>query len=152
MKGEIKSATGEIGLAVAMILVGAAAIALSWRMPAGTVQLPGPRVLPTVLGGVLIVLALLHIVIQIVRRRAEMERVPIGHANVWITLLALALMTFAFERIGAVAALPLLLYPLLKWIGGLGWSMALIGTAAGTGAAWLIFVRAFGVQLPRLPF
>lgn len=148
---KVKVATGEIALAVAMIIVGAAAIALSWSMSAGTVQLPGPRVLPTVLGGVLIVLALLHALILLVRRRGEMERVPVGHTNVWITLAALAAMTAVFEQIGAVAALPVLLFPLLKWIGGLGWVMASAGTAVGTGAAWLLFVKAFGVQLPGLP-
>lgn len=152
MKGEVRFSTGEIALAAAMIAVGGAAIALSWRMAAGTVQLPGPRVMPTVLGGALIVLALLQIAMQLFRRRADSARVSIGHANVWITLAALAAMTLAFERIGAVAALALLLFPLLRWIGGLAWWLALVGTGAGAGLAWLIFVRAFGVQLPGLPF
>lgn len=152
MKGEVRSASGEIAVAAAIIAVGAAAIALAWDMPAGTVQLPGPRVLPTVLGGVLILLALGHIVIQLVRREAEPERVSVGHANVWITLGALATMTAAFERTGAVVALAFLLFPLLKWVGGLSWQVALAGTAAATGLAWLVFFKGFGVQLPGLPF
>ncbi len=142
---------GEFAIAFTFLAIALAAIALAWRMPPGTVALPGPRVVPTALA-IILALTGLALMIRAVRRAAPDERVALAPRDVVVAFLALVAVTFGFERLGAAPTLAVLLFVILRYIARQPAWRAALAALVGAAAAWLVFANLLGVTLPRFPF
>src|SRR5947208_2769556 len=103
----------------------------------GDIALPGPGVLPLLLGPILAVCATL-IGIDCWRSR-EGEAVEFGHRDVVITIAALLMIPVIFEPLGALVALGLFGIAILVLIGRIGPLLAIAATGLGMAACWYFF-------------
>jgi putative tricarboxylic transport membrane protein len=156
MVGRIGLATGELIVGLAFIALGAYVFATASGMPMGVPSLPGPGVLPCVIGILLVVAGALIVVSSRRRRAAGGEEpslgfghgVEFGHVNVLIGMGCLFLAIFLFEVAGAPAVFAVMLTVLFKSFADTSWLRSAIGGVVGSGIAWLVFVRLLEVQLP----
>jgi hypothetical protein len=135
--------------AVALVLL-ALALYIVWTartMPAGTIALPGPGFFPTAIG-VLLALVSIGVLVRLARQR-DGARTTFGHRDVAIALAALVAAAIAFEPLGAIVTLGLLLFVLVAAFARIALWRAAIGAVGGVALAWLVFVHLLGVQLPR---
>lgn len=150
---QVNSRNGD--LAIAVLLLGLAAFFL-WgasRMPAGTFAVPGPGILPTILGSLLAVTACALLVKSLIgRARAPGTPIAFRAAPVAIVFTALTGVALALERAGFVATLSVFLFVMLRVFSRLGtWRSALLaGTIALVAVGF--FGQLLGVNLPRGPW
>ncbi len=121
------------------------------RMPAGAPGQPGPGFFPAILAVALLLcgVGLLLRSWRATRAAAPAEAISFRYPKVWITLVALAVMTFALEPLGFVVSATLFLFVLLRWCGEVRWVTAGVGAILIAGASWYFFVAALGVSLPH---
>jgi Na+-transporting NADH:ubiquinone oxidoreductase subunit NqrB len=139
---------------VAAILL-ATGVFFAWQsalLPFGTVRLPGPGFFPFALGIALGLLALAVLMRAARRDQAKSETLYLGHRDVLVVFVALLGVAFAFERLGAYAALALFTMGLLMLLARAALWRAAAGAGIGTVAVWLVFKVLLGVQLPAGPF
>ena len=156
MVRRIGLATGELIVGLAFIALGAYVFATASGMPMGVPSLPGPGVLPGVIGILLVVAGVLIFVSSLRRRAAGGEEsspefrpwVELGHVNVLIGIGCLFSAIFLFEVAGAPAVFAVMLTVLFKAFANTSWWRSVIGGVVGSGIAWLVFVRLLEVQLP----
>ena len=149
---QVNSRNGD--LAVAMLLLGLAAFFLwgAWQMPAGTFSVPGPGIVPAILGALLAATALTLIVKTLLSARGAGVRVSFGLASVAIVFAALTGVAVALERAGFVATLGVFLFVLLRVFSRLGTLRSvLVAVGIVLAAAWF-FGSLLGVNLPRGPW
>lgn len=141
----------EIGVGVALLLLGAFAAWEGARMPQGTAGLPGPGVMPVALG---VVLALCSVALMTISARARDggEPVAIGHRRITWAVLALFAAGLLWERAGFLVTSSLFLFVLLWTLSTLGWWRSLVAAMLGAVAARLVFQNLLNVVLPALPF
>jgi len=72
--------------------------------------------------------------------------------KVGYVVLIMAIYAWALPGLGFIAATLVLLLVLFKTVEPQSWRVALIGSAASTAAAWLLFAKALGTQLPAGAF
>jgi len=151
MPRPVSHRAGEAAIGVALLALGAFAIAHAWPMPVGTWSLPGPRIFPSALGALLALVAG-GLLARAIRAGRSGAMVAFGHRDVAITLAVLVGVAFAFTRLGAAPSFALMLFALLWPLARLAWWQAAIAAIVGAGSAWIVFVEMLGVQLPRGPF
>lgn len=139
---------GEAAVAFVLLCLALYVIWAARGMPAGTVALPGPGFFPIAVGALLAVVSL-GVIVRLMRQRAPAERVPLGHRDVAIAMAALLGVAIAFEPLGAVLTLGLLLFVLFAAFARIPLWKAAVGAALGAGFGWFAFVYLLGVQLPR---
>ena len=141
----------EIGVGVALLLLGVFAAWEGARMPQGTAGLPGPGVLPVALG---VLLALSSIAVMTISARATVAREPvaIGHRRITYAVLALFAAGLLWERAGFLITCTLFLFVMLSMLSTLGWWRSLIAAIVGALAARFLFQGLLNVVLPPLPF
>lgn len=141
----------EIGVGVALLLLGVFAAWEGARMPQGTAGLPGPGVLPVALGVVLALCAIALLTIS-ARAGAAAEPMAIGHRRITGAVLALFAAGLLWERAGFLVTSTLFLFVLLWTLSTLGWWRSLVAAMLGALAAHFVFQNLLNVRLPPLPF
>lgn len=150
---QVNSRGGD--LAVAILLLGLAAFFLwgAWQMPAGAFSVPGPGIVPAILGALLAATALALIIKALVGgARGAGVPVSFGVAPVAIVFAALTGVAIALERAGFVAALSVFLFVLLRVFSRLGTLRSVLVAAGIVLAAGWFFGSLLGVNLPRGPW
>ena len=137
----------EIGVGVALLLLGVFAGWEGSRMPQGTAALPGPGMLPVALGVLLAGCAVVLIFLS-----QGQDRVAIGHRHVAVALAMVLAAGLLWERAGFLITCSLFLFVLLWTLSPLGWWRSLIAAVLGTLAARFFFQNLLNVVLPPLPF
>ena len=137
----------EIGVGVALLVLGVFAAWEGSRMPQGTAALPGPGMLPVALG---VLLAVCSVVLIFMSQ--GQEQILIGHRHVAIALAMVLVAGLLWERAGFLITCSLFLFVLLWTLSPLGWWRALIGAVVGAVAARFVFQTLLNVVLPALPF
>ena len=142
-------------LAIAVLLLALAAFFLwgAWRMPAGTFAVPGPGVVPMILGALLAATALVLFIKALIGGRSEAGvSVAFGVAPVAIIFAALTAVAVALERAGFIATLSVFLFVLLRVFSRLGsLRSVLLAVVIALAARWF-FDNLLGVNLPRGPW
>jgi putative tricarboxylic transport membrane protein len=116
----------------------------------GNLDLPGPGFFPFALGLLLIALSV-AIFIAAIRQRDDAPRIELGHIPVLITLAAMVLTAFLFERLGAILSLGAFSIAMLVLVAGARIVPAVLSSAAGMLAVWYLFKVLLGLQLPLGP-
>ena len=147
---QVNPRRGDFAIAVLLLALAAFFTWGGWHMPAGTFAVPGPGIVPTILGALLGVTALL-LLIKTLLAGASGAGVPVafGVAPVAIVFAALTAVAFAFERAGFLASLSVFLFVMLRVFSQLGTlrsALLAVGIAFITG--WF-FDSLLGVNLPR---
>jgi hypothetical protein len=145
-----RSVPSRLAEAIVALALLASSLFFMWHaalLPFGRVGLPGPGFFPFVLGIALGLLAL-AILYGSWRRGGVGEAVFLGHRDVLLTMAALASVAFAFERVGAYAALGTFTAFLLLLVARSALWRVLLGATLGMIAVWLLFGLALGVRLP----
>ena len=129
------------------IVVGLYILFLSWRLPFGTLERPGPAVFPFVLSLLLTLIGFLLLFEHLPAPAAE-HVTGVSQGKPWEIVLLTALFILFFERVGYLETAFLYLFLLLFRICRFTWWVA--GGAAVTIAlaSWLIFGKLLGLQLP----
>jgi putative tricarboxylic transport membrane protein len=139
---------GDRVIGAAGVLLGLAAAAEGWRLPAATeTGEPGTRLFPMVLGGLIALLSAL-VVLRPAGPSESSAADRSGTSRLWTTVAVLVGYALAFERVGFPLATPLALGALLAGYGERRWTV-LAGVSLGiTGATYLVFARWLGAPLP----
>ena len=143
----VSTRRGETAVTIVLL---ALALYVMWSaraMPAGTVALPGPGFFPIAIGA-LLALASMGILVRLARARDD-ARIAFGHRDVAIALASLFGAAMAFEALGAVITLGLMLFVLFAAFARIALWRAALAALGGAALAWLVFVHLLGVQLPR---
>ena len=141
----------EVGVGVALLLLGVLAAWEGARMPQGSAGLPGPGVMPVALGVLLALCAIALLTISASARIAA-EPIAIGHRRITGAVLALFAAGLLWERAGFLVTSSLFLFVLLWTLSALGWWRSLVAAALGAVAARFVFQNVLNVVLPPLPF
>jgi hypothetical protein len=151
-----------MGAAMCLLMVGAVAVALSLRLPLGTLRAPDSGFFPLVLGALLVALAATHAgQLWRARRPARVEaaardagqgprRATGANGRVLAFLGVVAGSTALLAPAGYVAASLLLMLGLLRLL-GVRWSVSGILALACAVAAHVVFVRWLRIPLPVGP-
>ncbi|MEJ3658423.1 tripartite tricarboxylate transporter TctB family protein [Actinomycetes bacterium KLBMP 9759] len=134
--------------AVVSLVVGLLAGWTAWGMRVGTLSEPGPGLWPLVVSVVMV----LSSVALLVAAGSATQSDPFTRGSAVVLLGAVSLVAYAwaFERIGFEIPTALLLMLWLTVIGKEPLLTSLLVTVGATAAAYLLFVVALGVSLPRL--
>ena len=138
---------GEAVVAVVLLALAVYVIFAASAMPAGTIALPGPGAFPIAIAA-LLALTAIGIFVRLGRQREPAASTELGHRDIVIALLALVGVALAFEWLGAIPTVALLLLVLLKAFAHIPWWRAALGALCGSLATWVLFAYALGVQLP----
>jgi putative tricarboxylic transport membrane protein len=140
-------ALGDRAVGAAGLLVGLAAMAEGWRIPAATeTGEPGTRLFPLVLGAIIALLSAIALL------RPERTDAPAGDRagarRLWGTAAVLVAYALAFERLGFLVATPIAVGALLAGYGERRWAV-IVGVSVGmTLATYVVFARWLGAPLP----
>jgi putative tricarboxylic transport membrane protein len=144
--------SGDVLIGGALTAVGAYVLATGLGMPMGSASLPGPGVLPSAVGALLLLTGLLIAVLSWRRaQRAQSSETRSAGSMAWNVLIAVGALFFGaafFKTLGAPAVLAIMLAVLFKAFARTSWWRAVLSGAAGAALAWLFFVRLLEVQLP----
>jgi putative tricarboxylic transport membrane protein len=142
-------ASGDRAIGAAGVLLGLAAAAEGWRLPAATeTGEPGTRLFPIVLGSLIALLSALVVLRPAGPSASSPAADPSGTSRLWSTVAVLVAYAVAFERLGFPLATPLALGALLAGYGERRWAV-LAGVSLGiTAATYLVFARWLGAPLP----
>jgi putative tricarboxylic transport membrane protein len=141
----------EIGVAIALFVLGAFATWEATRMPFGSAAMPGPGMLPFALG-VLLMLATAGLVVLELKSPARLPDVTLGNRHVALTVAAILVAGLVFESVGFLVTSTLFLWVMLVALSTLGAWRSLLASIAASVAAWYFFQKLLGVNLPVLPF
>ncbi len=142
----------ELGVLAVLLLLAAFAVWQAASMPAGTPALPGPGMLPMVLGTLLGIAALA--LLPPCLRPAPQRDAPIVYANRHIALAVLSLIGagLLLEPAGFVPAATLYLFAMLWMLSPLGWWRSLAAAAVAAAVTKYLFADLLGVALPPIPW
>lgn len=150
---QITPRNGDLTIAVLLLAVAAFFIWGALRMPAGTFSVPGPAIVPLILGTLLGATALILIVKTLVSRTQEpVEPVTFGLSSVLILFGSLTAVAFAFEPAGFDATIGIFLFAMLRTFSRLGTLRSALLAVAITLVAHGFFASLLGVNLPRGPW
>ncbi|MCU0560647.1 MAG: tripartite tricarboxylate transporter TctB family protein [Desulfobacterales bacterium] len=143
---------GEIGTALVLLAIACFLIISAARMPAGTVALPGPGLMPMAIGVLLAATAAGLLLGQLKRRLPlEPETLPLGGRHLLVAAGGLVWVSLFFERLGFLICMGLFLLVLSKEFSRAGWFKPIVFALAGVFGAYWFFVVILGVQLPLGP-
>ena len=138
---------GEVIVGLALAAFGVTLTVLAWRMPAGSVSLPGPGFMPSAVG-ILLALTGLGCAMRTLLANDAAGTVNLGGPAAWGALAALAIAAFLFEPLGAPLTLALAMTALFRLAGGYALLRCALFGAIAAAVAWLVFTRLLGVGLP----
>jgi putative tricarboxylic transport membrane protein len=138
---------GEALVGLVLTVFGIVLAALAWRMPAGSVSLPGPGFMPSVLG-ILLALVGAGCVARGLMAKEAPRRIDLGGLKAWGALAALGVAAFLFEPLGAPATMALAMAALFRLAGGYSPVRCAVFGMTASVVAWLVFTRLLGVGLP----
>ena len=138
---------GEVVVGLALAAFGVTLAALAWRMPAGSMSLPGPGFMPSAVG-ILLALTGLACVASTLAAKDAPGTVNLGGLNAWGALAMLAVAALLFEPLGAPLTLALTMTALFRLAGGYSLVRCAIFGLIAAALAWLVFTRLLGVGLP----
>lgn len=141
------SRTGEALVGLAFAGLGAAAMIGGWRMPEGSVALPGPGFAPGVVGAALLAVGL-GCTWQALRTSESLAPVSLSDLRVWLVLAVLAGTAAAFEPVGAAVSIAVSFALLARIIGRFRWWTCAVAGLLAAAVAVLLFGRLLGVRLP----
>lgn len=142
----------ELGVLIALLLLAGVVVWQAVSMPAGTVSLPGPGMVPAALG-VLLGLSVLALLPSCLRPGAGRDdRIAFGDRRIAAAVLYLLGAGFLLERAGFVLTSTLFLFATLWTLSPLGWWRSLTAAAVASGLAAYLFGNLLGVSLPPLPW
>ncbi len=147
MTRPIEFRRGEAAVAAALFVVAGYVIWAAREMPMGSVSLPGPGFFPLALGAGLALLSA-GFLARLWLTGGDRFPVELGHAAIGITFIALLAVAFAFESVGALPVLGVLLAVLARTFAPIAPWKAIVFGAAGAALTWLVFVYLLGVTLP----
>jgi len=139
--------TKELTGRLVFIVVGLYVLILSWRLPFGTLERPGPAVFPFVLSLLLTLIGILLLFEHPLAPAAE-HATRVSEGKPWEIVLFTALFVLLFERIGYLEAACLYLFLLLFRVCRFTWWVAGGAGVAIALTSWLIFGKVLGLQLP----
>jgi len=145
--GRADGMTKELAGRFLFIVVGLYAFILSWRLPFGTLERPGPAVFPFVLSLLLTLIGILLLFEHQPEPDAECAA-RLSQAKPWEIVVLTALFILLFEGIGYLEASCLYLFLLLFRVCRFNWWVASGAAAAIALTSWLIFGKLLGLQLP----
>ncbi|HEX2726469.1 MAG TPA: hypothetical protein VHN20_11670, partial [Beijerinckiaceae bacterium] len=108
---------GEVFVGLALAAFGVTLTVLAWRMPAGSVSLPGPGFMPSAVG-ILLALTGLGCAMRTLLANDAAGTVNLGGPGAWGALATLAIAAFLFESLGAPLTLALAMTALFRLAGG----------------------------------
>lgn len=135
-------------VAAVLLVVGAGAALLAWRLDVGTAEEPGPGMWPLIVGIAMVALAAAQLL-----RPTESGPVERFTADTWIVavgVVSLLAYTALFERVGFEIPTVALLVVWLRVLGRESWLSTVSVSLGGVVALYLIFVTALGVSVPHL--
>ncbi len=150
---QVDSRRGDLAIAVLLLAVAAFFLWGAWQMPAGTFAVPGPGIVPTILGSLLAVAAL-GLIVKSLLAAASGSGLPVsfGISSAAIVFAALTGVALAFERAGCVLTLSAFMFVMLRVFSPLGTlRSALVAAAVAFASSWF-FGTLLGVNLPRTPW
>jgi len=138
------------------LLLGAAVMAVSYRMSLGTLHTPGPGLMPFLLGSLLILVSLPIFVGSLLRLKqgpgtAREAGIWTGveFKNVLVILISMIGYALLLERLGFLLAAFLFLFTLLATFDSRRWFLALGASFLTILITYLLFVVALKVELPH---
>ena len=143
----VEAGRGEALVGLALTVFGVVLAVLAWRMPAGSVALPGPGFVPSALG-VLLALVGAGCVARVLAANTAPRPIYVGGLKAWGALATLAAAAFLFEPLGAPLTLALAMAVLFRLAGGYSLVRCAVAGAVASAVAWLVFTRLLGVGLP----
>lgn len=141
----------EAAIGGVIILLGAFALWQALRMPPGSVSLPGPGMLPAVLGSLLVVAGAAIVVRGLWLGDAAEETVALGHNHIVLVLLALFASALLLEPLGFIVTGTLFLFVQFWVLGGIAWWRAMLASLVVTLCCRYFFSDLLGVRLPPFP-
>lgn len=144
---------GEIGTALVLLAIACFLIISAARMPAGTLALPGPGLMPMAIG-VLLAAAATGLLLGQLKKPTppELELVLIGGRRLVVAAAGLIWVSLFFERLGFILCMGVFQLILSKEFSRAGWFKPIVFSLASISVAYWFFVAALGVQLPLGPF
>jgi putative tricarboxylic transport membrane protein len=140
-------ALGDRAVGAAGLLLGLAAMAEGWRIPAATeTGEPGTRLFPLLLGFIIAALSAAVAVWPQPGGAAAAE--PSGARRLWVTAAVLVAYALAFERLGFLVASPIAIGGLLVAYGERRWAVVTGVSLGATLATYVVFARWLGAPLP----
>ena len=150
---QITPRNGDLTIAVLLLAIATFFLWGASRMPAGTFAVPGPAIMPFVLGTLLAATAAALIVKTIVTRALQ-ETEPITFRLPAVVMLfgSLTAVAFAFEPVGFDVTIAVFLFVMLRTFSRLGTLRCAILAIVITAIAHWFFASLLGVNLPRGPW
>lgn len=150
---QVDSRRGDLAIAVLLLALAAFFMWGAWHMPAGTFAVPGPGIVPTILGALLAATALVLIIKALISRaRGADAQLSFGVVPVAIVFAALTAVALAFERAGFMVTLSVFMFVMLRAVSRLGTLRSALVAAGITLASGWFFGSVLGVNLPRVPW
>jgi hypothetical protein len=141
-KGEIAVAIALGGIAVFLILTAA-------RMPLGTTVMPGPGVMPLVIGIGLAATAIALMAATLKRRGDISETARFGSRDILVAIAGLVWASLFFEALGFFLCFGIFLLALVKEFGRQKWIKSLAFAILAVATAYWFFGMVLDVSLPR---
>ena len=138
---------GEVFVGLALAAFGVTLTALAWRMPAGSVSLPGPGFMPSAVG-ILLARTGAGCIVRTMAAKDAAATVNLGKLNAWGALATLAVAAFLFEPLGAPLTLAFAMAALFRLAGAYSLVRCVVFGVIASAVAWLVFTRLLGVGLP----
>ena len=132
-------------------IVGIVAVITALKTGTGTLNSPGPGLLPLI-GGLLMIFLSFIVFIQAFSREAkerEQKRIRIGNWRIWLVTASIWFYAFALKRLGFFIATFLLLGFLFQLLERKSWFMTVLTTGGIIFCVYIVFYVLLQVQLPR---
>lgn len=150
---QITPRNGDLAVAVLLLAVAAFFIWGALRMPAGTFAVPGPAIVPLILGALLAATGVILIIKTLVSRaQAPAQPIAFGLPSVIVLFGSLTAVAFAFEPAGFMATMGVFLFAMLRTFSRLSTLRSALLAIVVTLAAHWFFASVLGVNLPRGPW
>ena len=147
---QITPRNGDLAIAVFLLAVAAFFIWGALRMPAGTFAVPGPAIVPLILGTLLAATGAVLIIKTLVSRAQRPgQPVTFDLRAVIILFGSLTAVAFAFEPAGFMATISVFLFALLRTFSPLGTLRSALLAIVITLVTHWFFASLLGVSLPR---
>lgn len=145
---------GEMAAGILLLAFAGAILWGALQMPPGTANAPGPGFFPRGLGALLAAVSIGLVIRALRLAPADDAAVALGHRDIALTVVALAIFGLVFEPLGFVLGASLFMLVLVRAFSPLGWAGSLVVALAIALGSYFVFVKLLGVTLPRgvLPF